>query len=174
MTKHRVWRIRLLLLAALAGWCLLVFSFSAQNAESSSQLSGSVCERVATLMVPHFGSLPETRQQEIVSFLQTPVRKTAHFCEYALGGGLFMGLLLTVPLRRGGQVAGATLWGAVCAALDEWHQSFVDGRGPGIFDVLLDTTGALAGALAVWLLLAAVCRRKRRRKRPVLAKLKKM
>ena len=35
------------------------------------------------------------------------------------------------------------------AALDEFHQSFVPGRGPAVSDVLLDTTGGAAAQLLV-------------------------
>jgi VanZ family protein len=36
---------------------------------------------------------------------------------------------------------------ALYAASDEWHQSFVKGRGPSARDVLIDSAGALAACL---------------------------
>ena len=44
----------------------------------------------------------------------------------------------------------AWLVATLYAMTDEWHQSFVPGRGPAIHDVILDSSGALLGALAAW------------------------
>ena len=50
---------------------------------------------------------------------------------------------------------------AVCvlyAALDEWHQSFVPGRGPGIKDVMIDSSGVVFGIFFVILMSFLVSR----------------
>jgi VanZ family protein len=47
----------------------------------------------------------------------------------------------------------AILFAALYAASDEFHQSFVPSRGPAVGDVLLDTEGATAAQLAMWLVL---------------------
>jgi VanZ family protein len=49
------------------------------------------------------------------------------------------------------------------AALDEFHQSFVPGRGAAVSDVLLDTTGGTAAQLLVALLVLWRSIRKRER-----------
>ena len=36
-----------------------------------------------------------------------------------------------------------------CACLDEYHQSFVAGRGPSSRDVMIDSIGILAGVILV-------------------------
>ena len=77
------------------------------------------------------------------------VKKLGHLCIYAtlawtyVRGLAFDGRPLTwrsVVLA----VAAAGLYGAT----DEYHQSFVPGRGPAWLDVAIDTTGALLGAVA--------------------------
>jgi VanZ family protein len=78
--------------------------------------------------------------------------KTAHFWVYGI-----LGLVLFRALA-GGALSGLTIGRAlltiVLACLygvsDEFHQSFVPGRSPDVFDVLADTLGA-AGIVAAML-----------------------
>ncbi len=65
------------------------------------------------------------------------IRKTAHFVEY----GILFWLLVRGPLRGRPWIALACC--VAYAAMDETHQIFVPGRGPSVFDVALDSTGAL-------------------------------
>lgn len=73
------------------------------------------------------------------------VRKTAHFCEYAL-----LGILASQALdpnrrvSRGAIVATALLCAAV-PSIDETIQLFVPGRSGQVTDVLLDCCGAATG-----------------------------
>ena len=67
-------------------WMMLIFSFSSQNADASSQTSGSVIETVADIFYPEFSDLSEEKQIEIISALQFIVRKAAHFTLYAILG----------------------------------------------------------------------------------------
>jgi VanZ family protein len=73
------------------------------------------------------------------------------------GGHLIGYVILSVLLLRalsGGRVAGVTWRAATLAILgstlygvsDEFHQSFVPGRTPDIFDVMADATGATIGS----------------------------
>ena len=80
------------------------------------------------------------------------VRKLAHFSEYFL-----LAVSIAVPLYVYG-VRGMWLVltaGILCvsyAALDEFHQYFVRGRGCSARDVLIDSCGALIGILFVRIL----------------------
>ena len=67
------------------------------------------------------------------------LRKIAHFCEYAVLGGLL--------LRAVGRELVAVAAGALYAASDELHQHFVAGRHAAFRDVAIDTAGVLAGVL---------------------------
>jgi len=65
------------------------------------------------------------------------VRKTAHFTEF----GVLFFLLICGPMARRPYLAFAL---CVCyAMLDEGHQLFVPGRGASLYDVALDSSGAL-------------------------------
>lgn len=94
------------------------------------------------------------------------VRKAAHVTEY-----LLLAIAMSFPLYVYG-VRGIFLMllsGVICvsfAGFDEYHQSFVAGRGPAVRDVLIDSGGILAGILMVqafcWSTLHNPDRRKKR------------
>ncbi|MDO4437820.1 MAG: VanZ family protein [Coriobacteriaceae bacterium] len=87
------------------------------------------------------------------------VRKTAHFCEYAV-----LGVLASQAfdphrrLSRGGIVATALLC-ALVPSIDETIQLFVAGRSGQVTDVLLDCCGAVCGMAARALAVRALRRR---------------
>jgi VanZ family protein len=87
-------------------------------------------------------------QIDTVHFL---VRKSAHFCSYAV-----LALLLSGPCGTERSSAGAGLGPgglvilAACALLDEYHQSFSHQRTASIYDSLLDMTGGLVALTALW------------------------
>ena len=79
------------------------------------------------------------------------IRKSAHFCAYFV-----FSLLLMRGMRgndRGWKLRWA-IWALALAAgysaFDEFHQSFVPSRTASPWDSLLDTTGAAAAQLALW------------------------
>lgn len=71
------------------------------------------------------------------------LRKIAHFTEFAALGAL-LGWLFGM-LRKKNYVP--FLWGVAAACVDETIQLFVPERGPGLPDVLLDSSGVLAGLI---------------------------
>jgi len=86
-------------------------------------------------------------------WLEMLLRKIAHAMEYAVLGCL---LARALGARGWRSTAVAVALGALYAASDEWHQTFVAGRKGNLWDVMLDSAAALAG---VWLYV-------RRRARP--------
>ena len=68
------------------------------------------------------------------------VRKTAHMTEYAVLFLLYRRALVLSGARHPGLAA--LVMSAGYAMTDEWHQSFVAGRGPSPVDVGIDTLGA--------------------------------
>ena len=79
--------------------------------------------------------------------------KLSHFTAY----GILSSLYLLSMRRSGGYTLGQVLLAAGLATLygvsDEWHQSFVPGRSPDLWDVVADASGALAAAFFLrWLL----------------------
>ena len=77
-----------------------------------------------------------------------PLRKTAHFIEFASLGMVLLWIMIL--LRKHPLLALAGGFAAAC--IDETIQLFVPGRGPAFTDVLLDTSGVLAGVLILTLI----------------------
>jgi len=80
------------------------------------------------------------------------IRKCAHFTEY------FVYFVLLYRAVRAGREGWRWSWGSIAlliaalySATDEFHQSFVPGRGASPYDSLLDTTGAFIALVVVWL-----------------------
>lgn len=126
-------------LASLACALIILFAiwqFSAQSAADSSSLSDGLAGLIISLPIG---------KEWTVSWLTRCLRKLAHFCLYmALG----MSLSGAVLQWRWWRVLGTVLaTGILSAMIDEWHQSFVPGRGPSWLDVLLDSCGVLAGII---------------------------
>lgn len=144
--------LRLLLWLAVAAWMWVIFAFSAQTGESSSGLSGKIAAVLSRWLFDTDWSALEPSRQQLLEFA---LRKTAHFCEYALLGFLLAAALKAQGASRRG-MALAPLAGLAYAAADEWHQSFVPGRSPGLRDVAIDFCGVLAGVAFLCLCIALV------------------
>ncbi len=140
-----------------------IFALSAQDGDASGELSMRISGKCTEL----FGSLSgKNRTEMIVGELaenfERPLRKTAHFTEYACMGALVY--LLIGLWAQGRRLPGgiSAAWVFVSAGLDEFHQYFVPGRYASFFDVCLDTLGGVAGMIFVLLLQRLFCRLVRR------------
>jgi len=76
-------------------------------------------------------------------------RKLVHAAEYALLCFLWMRALSTRIRDPRRALALALAVSIAYAALDEYHQTFVDGRDGSPIDVVIDTLGACAAAIAI-------------------------
>ena len=152
----------------------MIFGFSAQSAEQSSQTSHQIVDVVIRMFVPDYGQLDAARQADVAHQITVIVRKTAHALEYAMLG-FFLQLHVTLwRSRRQSRAPETTTWftrvppwawsllvGCLYAVTDEIHQGFVAGRGSRITDVGVDTVGVIAG-IAVCELVWRMIRRWRR------------
>ena len=126
-------------------WMLVIFIFSSQPGQESSQVSGFFKELFdKTVSVFFKGSLPGifADNQPLVEHL---VRKLGHITEY-----MILGILTFSFLKRLTPGKAVLLALAICilyASSDEFHQIFVNGRGPSYTDVLLDSAAAAVGII---------------------------
>lgn len=138
-------------------WMFVIFVMSAMPGEVSGEQSGRLLRLLLSVISFLFGeSAAAAIPPDVLHFL---IRKAAHMTEYAI---LFF--LLSLGFRQSGVRrinVKALLLCACYAATDEWHQSFVGGRGPSIVDVGIDTLGA-ALALCVQALAARIWKRRKR------------
>lgn len=124
----------------------LIFTFSSQTGAESSSLSTKVTKTVL-IVADHVldKGWDEGDIQERVEKYEFYVRKAAHMTEYCI-----LAITIALPLYVYG-LRGILLIlvaGAACvlfAAGDEYHQGFVDGRGPSVKDVCIDSIGAFIG-----------------------------
>ena len=160
MPKKSGWGIKALLWIASLGWAAVLFFFSGQNANESGRLSMWVTQQVLRL----FPSIP--LEFETLHFL---VRKTAHFCIFGLEGFLLgLAMMTTLPGKwRGGLLAAVSC--VVVAVLNEYHQSFSEGRSCELRDMLIDSAGALLGIVIGALLLAIIGRISRRKRNVIIS-----
>jgi VanZ family protein len=142
-------------------WAAVIFSFStgAFSAEHTSRF-----------ILPALHWLFPHASEAALAAMHHVIRKSAHFAEYFV-----LSLLILRGIRAGRREAhlawalAAIALVAGYAALDEFHQSFVPGRGTlEIDDVLLDTTGgAAAQAIAALLVLWGHVRQKQKEEKTI-------
>lgn len=124
----------------------IIFGFSAQDAEESGSLSQLVSQKCVDLLNDLSGrDWTMDYRKHLTEWFEHPLRKLAHFSEYACMGVLLY-VLWSQWISRGRRLYLLTgAWVFVSAALDEFHQFFVPGRFCSVKDVLLDTCGGLTG-----------------------------
>lgn len=129
-------------------WMMLIFTASGDS--GSFQRSSRIIGPLLDYFFPHIP--PENR--DYIVFL---VRKGAHLTEYAI-----LAFLVWRAQRQARWSekrpwnwahVGVALWVAVFyATTDEFHQTFVTSREGCLRDVLIDSSGAVAGMFALWIM----------------------
>lgn len=127
-------------------WMGVIFYFSSQVSEDSSELSSGVTQLIVDMI--HV-ILPNSEiNLDTFSFI---IRKLAHFTEYFILAVLVMNALGSSGMHRK-HIFIALLICVLYAVSDEFHQMFVPGRGPSVRDVFIDSIGALFGILCFYVL----------------------
>ena len=128
----------------------MIYNFSAQPAELSSQLSFKVsCKLVEAADYVLDTNLEQWEIEDWATRIHFITRKLAHMTEYFL-----LAVAVSFPLYVYG-VRGIWLMllaGLICVGFacgDEYHQSFVDGRSPSKKDVAIDSFGVFVGIILV-------------------------
>ena len=143
----------------------LIFSFSEQDGETSGGLSRMISEKCVEI----WNAIAHKNWSEMIikswaEYFEHPIRKIAHFCEYAVMAGLLFCIWYPWIGLNGCNKAEDTMWKItkmwkripllariiipwifVSAAFDEIHQLFVPDRYGNFADVLLDTAGGCVG-----------------------------
>ncbi len=123
-----------------------IFSFSEQTGEESGSLSYTLSRLGVELWDKLIGgNLTEKVIDELALYFEHPLRKVAHFAEYAVMGVLVYSILFCLTKKQGRRFLFCIVWVFLSAAADELHQYFVPGRWGSVADVILDTCGGAAG-----------------------------
>ena len=142
-------------LVLVVAWCIFIFYMSSRVSTDSDSMSLGFAHQVLQLFFPGFGNMSATEQTTLLQSLNYPVRKLAHFSEYAVLGILALNALRQLKKRRAQVPLWLISW-MFCvfyAATDEFHQLFVPGRSCLFTDVCIDSAGALLGTALLLLAL---------------------
>ena len=160
MNKEK--RIKILLWTAVVLWMAVIFAFSSQNSDNSSETSDVVVDSVMENFFSDLDGMSSLDIEKLKHILTFLVRKSGHFIEYAI-----LGILFTCAVSRqklhlikcaGISFAASALYGVT----DEIHQLLVPGRACRIFDVCVDSAGSFAGVAAVTLILYLISKKHRK------------
>ena len=126
-------------------WMSMIFWFSTDL--FSADNTGSLLSNILSFIYPG-------ATQGLFDSIHFYVRKAAHLTEYAV-----LALLLFRAFRSGSQARWRLRWAIssvlfvfLYASLDEYHQTFTRRRTGSVYDILIDTSGAAAALILLWLL----------------------
>lgn len=126
-------------------WACLIWTFSTE---------AFTTQHTSRYILPFLHWLFPRMACETLLAIHLIIRKNAHFAEYFV-----FSLLILRALRAGrqethfGWALAAVAIVVAYAALDEFHQSFVPGRGASVWDVPLDASGGVAAQLVTALVM---------------------
>lgn len=173
---------RILVLFLWIALMVLIYWFSDQPDTVSSEQSMRIGKLICSILVGGYDTLSEVTRNQYAELIDHFVRKSAHFCEYAVLGMLTWGSFCSVRAVFGekgrrcaetcseAESGSRSLWAyrkielfawvwCICyAATDEFHQLFVLGRYGMVRDVILDSLGALTGITVCILVSRRFCK----------------
>ena len=126
--------------------CVVIFNFSAQDSNKSSETSSVVVDRVVNTITTVNKKAKGESIKEKVTFY---VRKSAHFSIYTSLGIWLMCFIGTYDGTIKKKILICVIIGMLYAMSDELHQYFIGGRSAEIRDVCIDTCGVLFGNIVV-------------------------
>lgn len=144
---HKSKKIQVLFTVATILWMLLIFSFSMEPGNESTETSSGVTRFVARIFISDFETWPEKEQQELLSRWSYPVRKCGHLTEYAVLGFFVYGTFYSYGMKRKKCFLLAVSVAILYACSDEIHQYFIPGRDGKALDVCIDSIGIYIGSL---------------------------
>ena len=128
-------------------WMVVIFLFSARNAQESTEDSYAVGMTVGKITQPSFEQWSQEEQLVYAEKVDFPVRKIAHATEYALLSCLLLGVWYDKHKKLRRYVWIPWLIATLYAVTDEVHQWYVPGRSCQATDVMIDSVGAMVGIL---------------------------
>jgi VanZ family protein len=131
-------------------WMVVIYTFSAQPLNQTSQLSMSLAKKMQGSTAA--GNIDVDAAAINLSLLNSILRESAHFFLFFV-----LGLLVINAVRRiwSKQRSAYYLSAAICliyALFDEVHQIFVRGRDSDVSDIMIDFNGAVIGIVIYWMI----------------------
>lgn len=130
-------------------WMALIFFFSSQVSNDSTATTNIVIDMLYKIY--RIFVIPPKDIATFTEMVFKPVRKLAHFAEFAI-----LGLLIYInvkDLKTNKTILLSAILSFLYAVSDEIHQIFVPGRACTFVDMLIDLSGAIVGILFIHLIL---------------------
>ena len=122
------------------GWMIFIFYMSHQPGDKSSEQS-----RFVLYVFNLLGLKLDTYFGELATLI---IRKGAHFTEYFILFILTYNVISLYVVERKARLY-SVIFVFLYACSDEFHQSFIPGRGPAFKDVMIDISGGILGYFCV-------------------------
>lgn len=133
-------------------WICISFTFSEQDAPTSTSLSKKVATGIIeTAEKVSKKEITKKDKKEFVDNSQFLIRKTAHFTLYFFLGWIAYGLMDTYPIEHKWRYAIVLCFSLAC--FDEFHQLFSSGRCGRFLDIGIDTAGGILSSYLMSLFL---------------------
>lgn len=127
-------------------WMGLIFFFSNQPSNESTNVSDGVMSKIINIVeVITNHEFNNNEIDNIYEYGITPLRKCAHFTIYFILGILFYLLIREYNLEVKKTLVISLLFCIIYACSDELHQLFIFGRSGEVRDVLIDSLGSFLG-----------------------------
>lgn len=144
---------RIFFLIILIMTCFVIFSFSSEDAEQSTQKSTGITKFIVEI-ISKIKLMNEDTKIYYIHKIDPIIRKTAHFTIYAVVGFSAMGFISTFNIKNKLKIITSFGIGLTYAIADEIHQTFIPGRNGNIIDVGIDALGVITGILALIILVS--------------------
>ena len=140
-------------------WMFVIFMFSNMNGNESDSKSKGTINKVVETVVDTSNKLgitdkqpTEEKKEEVVEFLNVPLRKCMHVTVYLILALLVVNALKAsnVKLKRAYLLAFIICF--IYACTDELHQKFISDRSGEFKDVLIDSFGSSIGIIIYYLI----------------------
>lgn len=141
---------KIIKLVLLIAWMAIIFNFSNDNGTESTKKSDLVITKIYQVIT---NAEPSKKQlQNIIDKYVYPIRKLAHFTEYAVLGILLVNFINEFKILSIKVIIISVILCMLYAISDEIHQLFSAGRSARILDVFIDTLGSSTGIIIYKLL----------------------
>ena len=137
---------KLLVYILLSILCMItIFTFSSKNTNESNGTSKGLIKHFVHTYEKVFDK--DVDEEVIITKLNYPIRKLAHYSIYLLLGIFIYNIFLLTGVKH--KVLISILVCMIYAITDETHQLFVSGRTGQVLDVFIDTIGSLTSILLI-------------------------
>ena len=137
---------KLLIYILLSILCMItIFTFSSKNTNESNGTSKGLIKYFVHTYEKVFDK--DIDEEKVISKLNYPIRKLAHYSIYLLLGIFIYNIFLLTGVKH--KVLISILVCMIYAITDETHQLFVSGRTGQVLDVFIDTIGSLTSILLI-------------------------